>query len=161
MRNVLIPVDGSRRADIAVQCVIRQARLGQVGDVYLLNVQPPFSAYIARFVDKRTRDGFRREQAETALADARRLLDEAGLMYAVHIRVGDAVETTASVAETLGANEIVVGADSLGLLGAFELHSFVNRLIRRAPMPVSVVKDPGAEMDIKRPVRPSSLRQAP
>jgi nucleotide-binding universal stress UspA family protein len=148
MRNVLIPVDGSRRSEIAVECIMGQARLGQVGDIHLLNVQPQLGGYIARFVGRRERDAFRREQGQAALAGACRLLDQAGMAYHVHIRIGEAVETTAKTAEELDVDEIVVGADGFGALGAFELHSFVNQLIRRASMPVSVVKNPAAEIAI-------------
>jgi nucleotide-binding universal stress UspA family protein len=148
MRNVLIPVDGSRRSEIAVECVIRQARLGQVGRIDLINVQPPLGGYTARFISRRERDAFHRDQGRAALAGARRLLDQAGLPHTDHIRVGEVVEAIVGAAEDLGVQEIVVGADGAGLFGAVELHSFINRLIRRAPVPVSVVKHPAAEMAV-------------
>lgn len=160
MRNVLIPVDGSRRSEIAVDCAIRQARLGRVDTIHLVNVQPPLGGYIGRFVSRSDRDAFRREQGRAALAGAQRMLDQAGVAHTAQIRVGEPVETIAAAAEELGVDEIVVGAGP-GFLGALELHSFVNRLIRRAPMPVSVVKNPAAEMAIPRPagswwLRPTS-----
>jgi len=150
MRNVLIPVDGSHRSEIAVQAVIRQARLGQVGAIHLANVQPSLGGYIASFISRPERDAFRREQGQAALAGARRLLDQAELPYTVHIRVGEAVEAIVGAAEDLDVEEIVVGTDGSGLFGALELHSFVNRLIRRSPVPVSVVKNPAADMAFNR-----------
>lgn len=150
MRNVLIPVDGSRSSEVAVQSVIRQARIGQVDKIHLVNVQPPLGGYIARFIARSERDAFRREQGEVALAEARRLLEQAGLAYTVHIRIGETVDEIAVAADELGVEEIVVGADGFGLLGTVQIHSFVNRLIRRAAVPVSVVKDPGAVMTLNR-----------
>jgi nucleotide-binding universal stress UspA family protein len=150
MRNVLIPVDGSRQSEIAVQSVIRQARIGQVEKIHLVNVQPPLGGYIGRFVSRSERDAFRRERGQAALAGARHLLDQAALPYTVHVRVGETVEEIVGAAEDLAVEEIVVGADGFGLLGAVQIHSFVNRLIRRAAVPVSVVKDPGAEMNLGR-----------
>lgn len=146
MRNVLIPVDGSRRSEIAVQAAIRQARLDPVDAIHLVNVQPSLGGYIASFISRAERDAFRREQGLAALADARRLLEQAGVPYTIHIRVGEAVEAIVAAAEDLGADEIVVGVDGSGLFGRIELHSFVNRLIRRSPVPVSVVKQPTADM---------------
>jgi nucleotide-binding universal stress UspA family protein len=150
MRSVLIPVDGSRRSDIAVEWVVRQARIGQVAKIHLLNVQPPLGGYISGFVPRRERDAFRREQGQTALAGARRLLDQAALGYTVHIRIGEPVEAIVAAAEELGAEEVVVGANGVGLLGAIQIHSFVNRLIRQSAVPVSVVKKPEAGMDLSR-----------
>jgi nucleotide-binding universal stress UspA family protein len=158
MRDVLIPVDGSRRSEVAVQCVVRQARLGQVGDIHLLNVQPPLGGYIARFVPRRERDAFRRERGEIALASARRVLDQAGLPYTAHIRAGETVDTIVKAAKDLDVKEIVVGADGFGILSALDLHSFISQLIRRAPMPVSVVKNPAAEMGFNSATRSWWLR---
>jgi nucleotide-binding universal stress UspA family protein len=161
MRKVLIPVDGSRRSDIAVECVVRQARLGQIGRIHLLNVQPEFGGYIARFISRSERDAFRRELGQEALAGARRRLDDAGLAYTVHIRVGEVIETVAQAAEELAVGEIVVGADSFGPIGAIEVRSFVDRLIRRSSVPVSVVKHPVADMNFNRATGSWWLRPSP
>jgi nucleotide-binding universal stress UspA family protein len=124
-------------------------------------VQPPLGGYIARFVPMAERDAFRREQGQAALAGARRLLDQVGLIYTVHIRIGEVIETVARAAEELAVAEIVVGADSFGPVGAIELRSFVDRLIRRSPVPVSVVKQPVADMNFNRATGSWWLRPTP
>lgn len=150
MRSVLIPVDGSKRSDAAIRCVARQVRLGQIGAVHLLSVQPPIGAYVGRFVGRGAVRDFQREQGELALASARRLLDEAGIAYSAHIHVGEIAETVARAADHFGVQEIVIGADGLDLLGSLYLNSLVARVIRRANVPVSVVKDVGPDLEFKR-----------
>jgi nucleotide-binding universal stress UspA family protein len=147
MPTIVVVVDGSPRSESAVRSVIRQSRLGQVGTVDLVNVQPPLGAYIGRFVGTGTIRDFQREQGERELAGAKRLLEEAGVPCRAHVYAGEAAETIARAAEELGASEIVMGADGLGFLGSLSLHSLVSRVIRRSNVPVSVVKGGGADVD--------------
>jgi nucleotide-binding universal stress UspA family protein len=147
MSTLLIVVDGSTRSESAVRSVIRQAGLGQVGTVHLVNVQPLLGAYIGRFVGTGAIRDFQREQGERELAGARRLLDEAGVPCRAHVYAGEAAETIARAAEELGATEIVIGADGLGFFGSLNLHSLISRVIRRSNVPVSVVKSGAAEIE--------------
>jgi nucleotide-binding universal stress UspA family protein len=140
MSTLLVHVDGSPRSESAVRSVARQARLGQVGMIHLVNVQPHLGAYVGRFVGTGPIRAFQREQGERELAAARRVLDEAGVSHRAHIYVGEPAEIIALAAEELGATEIVMGADGLGFLGSLNLHSLVSRVIRRSKIPVSVVK---------------------
>lgn len=149
MRTILLPVDGSMRADAAVQFVIRQARLGQIGTVHLMNVQPRIGSYIGRFLRTALVQDFYREQGEKALERAKRLLDEAGIVYHAHIYAGDIVETIARVAKELAVDEIVMSANNLGVVGSLDLHSVVGRVLRRVTVPVSVVNYPATDMPIE------------
>jgi YjbE family integral membrane protein len=76
MQRILIPVDGSRNAEFAVRHVIAEFMKDSAKEVHLLNVQPPLSQHIAQFVSRRNRDDWHRDQAEKALAPARRLLGQ-------------------------------------------------------------------------------------
>ncbi len=148
MRSILLPVDGTIRSDAAVQSVIRQARLGQIGTIHLVNVQPRLGSYIGRFLKPSIIRGFQREQGEKAVSRAKRLLDEAGVVYVPHIYAGDTVETIARASKELGVDEIVMSANNLGLVGALDLHSVVGRVLRRVSVPVSVVNYPASELDL-------------
>lgn len=150
MWSVLVPVDGSKRSDAAVACVARQARTGQITTVHLVNVQPQLGAYVGRFVGRSAVRDFQREQGEQALASAKRILDGAGVPYIAHIYVGEIAETIARAAEQLEVNEIVIGADGLGFLGSLNLQSLVGRVIRRANVPVSVVKGAASDFELER-----------
>ena len=112
MRVVLIPIDGSPHAEVAVRCIIEQAQHDRFGAIHLVNVRPPLSAYAARFVARRTVRDFQHERGVQALARARRLLDEAWLAYHAHILEGETGRVIACAADELGAHEIILGARS-------------------------------------------------
>ena len=159
MRVILLPVDGTNRSDAAVQCVIRQARLGQVDTIHLVTVQPRLGAYIGRFLKSSEINDYQCEQGMKALARAKRMLDEAGVAYWPHIYCGDMVEVITRVAKELAVDEIIMGAHNLGIIGSLDLHSVVGRLLRRVSVPVSVVNQPATDMAIE--AAPSSWRLHP
>ena len=159
MRVILLPVDGTVRSDAAVQCVIRQAKLGQIGAIHLVTAQPRLGAYIGRFLKSGEINDYQCEQGMKALARAKRLLDEAGVAYWPHIYAGDMVDVIARAAKELAVDEIIMSSNNLGLIGSLDLHSVVGRLLRRVSVPVSVVNQPATEMAIE--AAPSSWRLHP
>lgn len=146
MRSILLPVDGTLRSDAAVQCAIRQARLGHVTTIHLMAVPPRLGSYIGRFLKADALRDFQRDEGAKLLTRARKLLDDAGIAYQPHIYSGDLVETIARAAQELGVDEIVMSANNRGLLGSFDLHSVVGRVLRRVTVPVSVVNYPATDM---------------
>ena len=70
MQTVLVPVDGTPNSLFAVRHVVREFMRDGRFSVHLLNVQPQFSQYVARFVSRRTLDAWRDEQAQRALRAA-------------------------------------------------------------------------------------------
>jgi nucleotide-binding universal stress UspA family protein len=148
MQTILILVDGSKPCDAAVMRAVREARLGQLERIHLVNVQPHLGAYVGRFVGTPTIRAFQREQGERALAHAPYLRDDAGVPYSAHIYVGDVAETIAKAAEELGVTEIVMTAEGFGLPGSLGLNSLIGKVIRRTNVPVSVVKAAAGELDV-------------
>ena len=157
MRSILLPVDGTIRSDAAVQCVIRQARLGEIDTIHLMTVQPRLGSYIGRFLNAGLIKGFQREQGEKALARAKHLLEEAGIAYEPHIYIGDMVDTIVRAAKQLAVDEIVMSANNLGLIGSLDLHSVVGRVLRRVNVPVSVVNYPATDVAVEPPAAPWRL----
>ncbi len=141
MRVVLIPIDGSPHAEVAVRCIVEQARHERFGAIHLLNVRPPLGAYATRFVNRRTLRDFQRERGTLALAGARRLLEDAGLAYRAHIRDGEPCRTIAQAANELHAHEIVVGTLG-GWLGHPLQWWLAARIRRHAAVPVVMVMAP-------------------
>lgn len=139
MATILLPCDGTSNALLAVQHAVDAYRRGDVLMVHLLNVQPPFSTYVARHVSGELRADFHREQADEALAEARQLLGAAGVPYRVHAEVGDKARCIADAARRLGCDRIVIGtARKSALVRAVE-NSLTSRLIERCSVPVEVV----------------------
>lgn len=161
MRKILLPIDGTMRSDAAVRSVIRQVRLGEIGEVHLVTVQPRLGSYIGRFLKAVTIRDFQREQGEKALVRAKGLLDEAGVAYKAHIYTGDMVETIARAATELGVDEIVMSANNLGIVGNLDLHSVVGRVLRRVNIPVSVVNYPATDTAVEPPANSWQLRPTP
>jgi nucleotide-binding universal stress UspA family protein len=142
MRSVLVYVDGSHAAESAVRCVALNARAERIATIHLLNVQPKLGGYVGRFVSGRTIRDFQRDRGRQALAEAQRLLTEAGLAHTLHIRAGhEAAEIVAASAE-LGVDEIVLGADGLGLFGRLWFRVLAGQVVRQATRPVMIVKSP-------------------
>jgi nucleotide-binding universal stress UspA family protein len=150
MQSILIPVDGSRPCDAAVRRAVREAQMGRVERIHLVNVQPHIGAYVGQFVGTAAIRAFQREQGERALAHAKRLLDEAGVPYEAHIYVGDVASSIAEAARTLGATEIVMSAAAVGFPSAMTTNSLIAKVIRHADVPVSVVKPAAGELELEQ-----------
>lgn len=158
MRSVLVHVDGSAAAESAVRCVAMNARAERIATIHLLNVQPRLGGYIGRFVSGATIRDFQREEGRRALAAARRLLEDAGIAHTLHIRVGPEADTIVAAAAEFGVDEIVLGADGLGMFGRLMFRSLAGRIVRAANRPVIIVKSPPPRAQPS--VAPEKLRPA-
>jgi YjbE family integral membrane protein len=142
MRRVLLAVDGSETAARAVRQVL--AMRGDLSDpasmdLHLIHVQRPVSGDVSSFVASKTLDEYYQEQSEAALGPARRLLDEAGVRYQAHARVGSPGETIAKEAAEQGCNLIVMGTRGVGMTASM-LGSAAQDTIGQATVPVMLVK---------------------
>lgn len=151
MRKILVPVDGSRQSEAAVHAVVAQARREPIAAIHLLNVQPRLSRYLGRFVDRAAWRDLLSEEGEKALAEARRILDSAGLPYEVHVETGKTARSVARAADALRVDEIVMGAEGGGLFATLRLWLLVMAVRRYANLPVVVVMNPerAGRMDLR------------
>ncbi len=139
MTAVLLPCDGTPNALLAVRHVIHAFRQGDVLVIHLLNVQPPFSAYVARHIDRETRSDFHRERVEAALAEARHLLDDEGIPYRVHSEVGDRVNCISEAARQLRCSRIVMGTARKSALVRALGNSLIGQLLESTSVPIEVI----------------------
>jgi YjbE family integral membrane protein len=109
MMKILLPVDGSANALQAVRHVVNRFLGDSAMEVHLLHVRAPLSQHIARFVSRRDRENFHKDEAERALAPARDLLNQFGVPHAEHIELGEKAATIHRVAQRLRVNQIVMG----------------------------------------------------
>jgi len=139
MATLLLPCDGTPNALLGVRHAVNAFHRGNALLVHLLNVQPPFSSYVARHVNREVRADFHRERADDALAGARQLLDAAGVPYRVHREVGDKARCIADAARRLRCDRIVIGtARKSPLVRAIE-NSLTSRLIEHCSVPIEVI----------------------
>lgn len=137
--KVLVPVSGSKASLAAVRHAAAALRDGR-GEIILLNVQPLLPAYVARFSSRAARDAMRAERSSKALADARALLDTAGVRYRIITAAGPIASTVAGLACDLSVDQIVLGtARRAGWWQA--LFSPVPGIIDQADVPVAVIGD--------------------
>jgi Ca2+-transporting ATPase len=139
MLKVLIPVDGSRNCEFAVKHVIKQFMNNTALEIHLLNVQPPFSSYVSRFISRRTLHDYHREEAEKALRPIRQTLDGFGIPYAVHIEIGDKAECITAAARRLRCDQIVMSAARKNSLTRLIENSTTNRVLELTSVPVEVI----------------------
>lgn len=137
--TLLVPCDGTPNALLAVRHAINLQRHGEVLMVHLLNVQPPFTAYVARHIPSAVRADFHRERAAQALAAARALLDGAGVPCRVHTEVGDKARRIAEAAGRLRCDRIVIGTSRKSPLARAIGNSLAGQLLENAPVPVEVI----------------------
>lgn len=138
MAKVLLPVDASPNALRAARHVLNRSADRNL-EVHLLHVRQPFSQHIARFVSRRNRMSYHKEQAEKALQPARALLQRFGVAFTEHVELGDKAETITRVAQDIGANQIVMATARKNSLSRLLDDSTTNRVLELTNVPVEIV----------------------
>jgi YjbE family integral membrane protein len=139
MMKILVPIDGARNSHFAVPHVISEFMKNRALEIHLLNVQPPLSWHIGRFVSKRSRDDFHRDQAEKALRKARRALDGYGVPYSVHVEVGDKAPLITETARRLECDHIVMSTARKNSLTRMLEDSTTNSVLELTSVPVELI----------------------
>jgi Ca2+-transporting ATPase len=139
MTRILIPVGGTRNDSFALQHVIKRFMNNSAIEVHLVNVQRPFSAYVAQFSSRRNRLDHHREQAEEALAPAKAMLDKFSIPYAVHSEIGDKAEKITETARRLRCDEIVMATARKNSLTRLVETSITDRVVQLTSVPVELI----------------------
>jgi YjbE family integral membrane protein len=139
MRKVLIPVDESPNALRAVRHVVNRYMGDASLEVHVVHVRTPFSRYVARFLDRRTRGAYHAAAAARATEPACALLNRFGVPHAVHVERGDTALTINRLAQRLRIEQIVIGTARQSSLTRMLQDSVTNRLLEITQVPVEVV----------------------
>lgn len=142
MRPVLIVCDGTPATAAAVRVLAAEARRDSPPNLHLVNVQPAFSAYIGHMLGGAAIRDWQRENGRKALAGVQAVLDGHRLPYCAHLRVGEEAASVTELAEEIGAGEIVMAGEGGGPIDRLARRLLLARVIRRAQVPVTVVKWP-------------------
>ncbi|MEO8008198.1 MAG: universal stress protein [Betaproteobacteria bacterium] len=140
--NILLPVDGSEHSLHAVRQVIALKELYRDPiSLHLLNVQAQIlSGAVKMFISQKQLNDYYREEGVKALASARVLLDQAGIIYQHHIGVGEAAATIVSYARDKHCQQIVIGSLGGGGFTGALLGSTAIRVAQLTDVPVLLVK---------------------
>ena len=142
MLKVLVPADGSPNALHAARHVVNRFMKNAeiIGmEIHLLNVQPPFSRHIARFVGRKNRADFHRDEGEKALQPVRHMLANFRIPYTVHIHVGDKARVIADAAHRLRCDHIVMATARKNSLTRMVEDSTINKVLELTTVPVEVI----------------------
>lgn len=140
MLKVLIPIDGSSNSLKALRHVITRFLDNQAMEVHLLYVRKPLSLHVTpRYLSRRGRTAWYRDEAEKALQSARVMLDQFRVPYATHIELGDKVQTITGAARRLFVDKIVIATARKNSFTRMVDDYATNRLLDQASVPVEVI----------------------
>ena len=148
MSLIVVATDGSSAAHAALEQAIELARA--TGDTLAVvtvwralqgdyGLPYPSAAMLGDLLDAE------REHAEQTLAEAGERAEEAGVRAVVELLTGDPAERVCAYAEKHGARLIAIGTHGYGPALSLLTGSVSGAVIRRAPCPVLVVREPRAE----------------
>lgn len=140
--SLLLAVDGSESALSATRKVVElAARFREAPKVELITVHLPVPQVggLTSVVSREDVDRYYREEGEAALAEARKILDEAGVAYNAHVFVGKPAHTIVEQAERLGCEAIVMGTRGLSSVSSVLVGSCAIKVLHLARVPVMLV----------------------
>ena len=139
MLNVLVPVDGTPNALLAVRYAIDEYRQNHDLVLHLLSVQPQLSRHVARFLARGDRAAWHQAQADAALAGPAALLQQQAVPFERHWCVGHRAEQICAAASRLAVHHIVMGTARKNSLTRMLQDSVTNQVLEATPVPVEVV----------------------
>jgi nucleotide-binding universal stress UspA family protein len=147
----LIPVDGSRNFKAPLDYLVRAKRKGLAVEAILLNVQPYLDGVVSRYTRRSDRAALHAEWSNEALAPAADALSSAGIPFRSVLAVGPIAERIAKVAESEGADEIVMGAARHAGWWRWISPPVTQAVVDRTEVPVTVLAR-GDARDVERNV---------
>ena len=139
MLKVLVPVDGSGNCQFAVKHVIKEFMNNTAMEIHLLNVQAPFTRYVARFVSAKNLRDYHREEAEKALGPIKQMLDGFSVPYSAHAEVGERAKTITDTARRLRCDHIVMSTARKNSLTRMVENSVTSKVLELTTVPVEVI----------------------
>ncbi len=137
--KILLPVDGSDTSARAVQFVLKQAlNSKEAPELHLLNVQHSLPGTIKGVANQAKQ--YHHDEGVKALANARKLLDDAQIKYTYHIGVGEVGEVVAHFVSDLKWDQVVMGTRGMSSVANMVLGSAATQILHLVQVPVLLVK---------------------
>lgn len=141
MVRILVPVDGSKAADRALQQAIAIAqRSGRDSEIRLFNVQEPVEEMQTHGLARDAILAHRDKLARDASVRARALLKKAGVRCSFEWRFGEPAQTIVRAARRAGCDMIVMGTRGAGALENLLLGSVAYKTLHLSKIPVTLVR---------------------
>lgn len=133
--KILVPVDSSASA---LAPIAHLARTREASEVLLLNVQPFFPRYLARFTGRAAREALRAERSAAAMAGAVEALSAAGLPFRTLAETGHPAACIAAAAERERVDAILIGSGRHPAWLRWLNPSIAQGVMARTDIPVTV-----------------------
>jgi nucleotide-binding universal stress UspA family protein len=141
MKRILVPVDGSTQAHTACEFVIEEFPEAEL--VLLHVVNPAEAGYSAQAsIPSFSEEWYEQEKASARelFAEVRTEAEEADLTVETAIEVGKPTREIVEYAGDNGIDQIVMGSHGRSGVSRILLGSVAEAVIRRSPVPVTVVR---------------------
>jgi nucleotide-binding universal stress UspA family protein len=143
MLNILIPVDGSSHALLAVHHALRLVQAGLRARFVVANVQETATLYeMVVAHDPVVLEQVNEEAGLDLMRPALALMAAAGQTVVQEVATGDPANTLIDIIERQGCDAVVMAAGTGGGLRAVLLGSVTQHLVDHSPVPVTVVREP-------------------
>ena len=136
----LLAVDGSRGADNAARYVARSAKSFGAGVIRLLNVRLPAVGAERKSMTRQRTEAL--ADAERTTAQARKILEFAGMKYRLEAPVGDdPAAMIVGASESPEVVEVVMGTRGLSMLSSITLGSVAYKVLHAVRRSITLVPD--------------------
>lgn len=139
MNKVLIPVDESSNALLAVKHAVNTYGRNANTEFHICNVQPKLYRHISKFLSKQTIDEWQAERAKNAAKSAAEFLEKSGVSFSFTYASGDRGEALRDEAVRIGCNRIVIGSAKKNTFSRLFENSTTAKLLEISDIPVEVV----------------------
>jgi nucleotide-binding universal stress UspA family protein len=142
MINILIPVDGSEHAMLAVRHALRLVSAGLKARFVVANVQETATLYeLVVAHDPTVLQQVNEAASHDLVRPAVQMLQAAGLQVVQDVATGDPANMLVEILERNGCDAVIMTAHGGGLRAAV-LGSVSQEMVRLSPVPVTLVKPP-------------------
>jgi nucleotide-binding universal stress UspA family protein len=140
--KILLATDGSKNSMRAVKFAIRLTEESATpGTITLISVHDDTALrHAQRFVGKKAVEEYLRDLSDKDLAEARRVLDKAGVKHDMVIRYGHVAAEIADAGSSGKFDMIVMGSKGRSALKDLLVGSVAQRVVELAKVPVLLVK---------------------
>ena len=141
--KILLAVDGSKSALQAVDSLIEHAEwYRERPTVELVTVHPPVPRLpgLSKLVSKAQLQQYYKEEGEAQLAEAKAMLEDAGIDYEARVLVGPVAEILVAHTKAKRCDMIFIGSRGMGAARNLLLGSTVAKVLQLAGVPVLVAR---------------------
>ena len=141
--TVLVAYDGSDPAVAAVEYAIEEHADKEIVLLRVVEVASGMTDAGLNLIQERFREKpekLRKEARKRVAEDISDLFEDAGLEYETAVVFGDPAREIVEYAETNDIDQVVIGSHGRSGVSRILLGSVGEKVVRRAPMPVTVVR---------------------